>query len=628
MDRNIYDRNATVHSLFSSTASYAEHNPALLCKAAVVGYADLDRQSSQFARWLGSLGVCKGDFVALLAGRSVDVIIAILGILKTGAAYVPLDPSYPAERLAFMLAESAPSLILAERSAIAACPLGGRIVELGEATRAASLEVGAHSAPDCTADDIAYVMYTSGSTGRPKGVLVSHRNIVRLVKQQDYARFGPEETFLQLAPLAFDASTFEIWGALLNGGRLGIVSETHPSLADIADAISRYGATTAWFTAGLFHLLIDQKLEALRPLRCILAGGDVLSPAHIRKAYVALPHCQLVNGYGPTENTTFTCCYRIPRSDRDGNAIPIGKEIAHTTVHLLGPDLQPVPEGQTGQICCAGDGVARGYLNRSDLTAEKFVPNLVPGCPRESVYLTGDLGRRRPDGVLEFCGRIDRQVKINGKRIELEEIENALRDDPSVADAVVVGRAAPAGGKRIAAYLKPSISWPSTVVAGNTAAVLERLRISLPDYMIPVDTVVLDSFPLTPNGKVDRDRLPVPEKRPRATDPAARDLSELERAVADIWCRVLVLPEVDQQSNFFDLGGTSLQLLAMHAELQARISADIPLMAVFEHTSVRDLAAFVGCGKSGRTVPRPRDDSERGRGRPRMASVNSEGVGL
>lgn len=588
-----YNRTATVHSQFQITATYAQDNPALLSQGRVMSYAGLDHLSNQLARVLQGHGVRRGDFVAILADRSIDVIVAILGILKAGAAYVPLDASYPAERLSFMIADSAPSLILVDSHVPAHLFAPRPTVLLDEVLATAASEADTPLPCECAAEDVAYLMYTSGSTGRPKGVLTCHRSIVRLIKDQDYAPFGPNETVLHLAPLAFDASTFEIWGALLNGAQLGIVCDTHPSLDTIVDSIARYRATVAWFTAGLFHLLVDQKLEGLRPLRCIMAGGDVLSPAHIGRAYAALPDCQIVNGYGPTENTTFTCCYPIPRSGWGGGTVPIGREIGHTQVHLLGPDLTPVANGELGQICCAGDGLSKGYLNRPDLTTERFVPSPFSASPDDHLYLTGDIGRRRPDGVIEFCGRVDRQIKINGKRVELEEIENALRRDPALADAAVVARGTTSGSKRLTAYLKPAAPWPSGVKGARVAAVLARLRVSLPDYMVPPDAVVLNEFPLTPNGKLDRDALPLPDSRQRQAEPARID-TKVEVVISEIWSRILDVRGFDPGTNFFDLGGTSLQLLEVHAELQAKLRPDVPLMALFAHTTVRELARHLG----------------------------------
>ncbi len=520
----------------------------------------------------------------------------MLGVMKAGAAFIPLDPKEPLERLAPCLLDSAPSVLLvAGESPLRPGTFAGTVMEIHRALEWACSEAEGRATTGVHPDGLASVMYTSGSTGQPKGVEVVHRGILRLVKGQDYAPFGPNETFLHLAPLAFDASTFEIWGALLNGGSLVIVDEPQPSLDAIAAAVSRYHVTTAWFTAGLFDLLVDHRLDALRPLRCILAGGDVLSPAHVRRAYAGLPDCSLVNGYGPTENTTFTCCYSIPRAGWGDGPVPIGIPLSGDRVHILDADLTPVSPGEIGQICCAGNGLARGYLGQPELTATKFVNVWLDGYGQERLYLTGDLGRQRSDGVIEFCGRADFQIKISGKRVELGEIEDALRGDPAIADAIVVAREAPSGGKRLAAYLKLRDQSSASTVGAKTTTILARLHRLLPSHMIPADVVVVDLVPLTANGKVDRSRLPsVPLGPGPVAGRAGPDRRGSEQAIASIWQQVLGFAEVDRDANFFDIGGTSLLLMAIHAKLQVEVAPDLSLMALFEHTSIRSLAAHLG----------------------------------
>jgi amino acid adenylation domain-containing protein len=598
-----YARNSSVHALFAAQAAHRPDAVALREGERTMSYGTLNLAARQLAGELGARGVKPGDLVAVLTERGLAAVTAFLGILAAGAAYVPLDPAYPAEALAGMLADSEPPLLLAQRSLTAKLPglmpPHGAVHVLEDVLSAAAARPSDAPLPPRRADDLAYVMYTSGSTGRPKGVLVPDRAIVRLVRGQSYARFAADEVFLHLSPLAFDASTFEIWGALLNGGSVGIVAEARPSLEDIGAAIARYGATTAWFTAALFHLLVDHRLEDLRPLRCIVAGGDVLSPGHVARAMTALPGCRFVNGYGPTENTTFTCCYVIPAEGWGGGALPIGRPIAHSAVHLLGPDLERIPDGEIGQLCCAGDGLANGYLNRPELTAEKFVEN--PHTPGERLYLTGDLVRRRPDGVIEFCGRADRQVKINGKRVELDEIEHALRADPCLADAVVVMREDTPGMKRLAAYLKPAEPWSAAHREAAAAAVIMRLRQRLPEHMIPADVMAVDDFALTPNGKVDRKNLPPPRPTTVIAAPTIGG-SATERGVAAIWQRVLGVAAVPRDGNFFDLGGTSLQILAVHAAIAEEMGRHIPISALFEHPTVADLAARLDNGSETRAV--------------------------
>jgi acyl-coenzyme A synthetase/AMP-(fatty) acid ligase len=397
--------------------------------------------------------------------------------------------------------------------------------------------------------------------------------------------------FLHLSPLAFDASTFEIWGALLNGGSVAIVAEPHPALADIGATIARHGATVAFFTSALFHLLVETRLADLKPLRTVLTGGDVLSPRHMARALVGLRDSRLLAVYGPTENTTFTTAYDLAAEGWDGGALPIGRPIAHGGVRILGDDLAPVADGEVGQLCCAGDGLADGYLKRPELTVEKFVTN--PRIPGERLYLTGDLARRRPDGVIEFLGRIDRQVKINGKRVELDEIEHVLRADPALADAVVVLREDVPGLKRLVAYLKPAAPWPAERRHTEAVAVVRHLRQRLPEHMIPADVVAVDDFALTPNGKIDRKALPPPRLAPAgAPAPASASAgAATERALAAIWQRVLGLPAVPRDANFFDLGGTSLQIIAVHEAIGREIGLALPIAALFEHPTLASLAA-------------------------------------
>ena len=432
-------------------------------------------------------------------------------------------------------------------------------------------------------------MYTSGSTGQPKGVMVSHRAVVRLVKNTNYVDLNDQEVFLQFSPISFDASTLEIWGPLLNGGCLAIMPPDVQSLAELGAAIRRYGVTSMWLTAGLFNVMVEQRLEDLRPLRQLLVGGDALSPLHVRKAIDALPGCRLINGYGPTEGTTFTCCHTISRADAEGSSIPIGKPISNTQVYLLDSDNECVPVGEPGELCVAGDGLARGYLNQPELTAEKFIPlpftELASDTSDARLYKTGDLARYRPDGTIEFLGRVDNQVKISGYRIELGEIENVLMQHPNVQSAAVTARQDAPGEKKLVAY----------VVAKKDDCSTTELRAflaqKLPAYMLPSAFVVLDVLPLSPNGKLDRAALPAPQT-PAAENSNApiSPQSEMELKIAEIWRRVLGLQQVSVKDNFFDVGGDSLQLLEAHAELQKVIDSDLTMTDLFEYTTISALA--------------------------------------
>jgi amino acid adenylation domain-containing protein len=440
--------------------------------------------------------------------------------------------------------------------------------------------------------DIAYVMHTSGSTGQPKAVAVPHRAVVRLVTGQSYARFASDEVFLQAAPLAFDASTFEIWGALLHGARCVIVEGEHASLQQIAETIRDHGVTTAWFTAGLFNLMVDHQLDALTGLRHLLAGGDVLSPTHVARALNALPDCQLVNGYGPTENTTFTCCYRIPRNGWDGGPVPIGIPIRGTYVRLLDDTLHEVSEGEAGMLYAGGLGLASGYLADAAQSKTRFIAD--PMQAGAVLYETGDLARRRPDGNLDFIGRRDRQVKIDGKRVEPGEIEEILRQCPGVADAVVT---APRGSA-LMGYVKPQAA--DCDLEGLAAEVRAHAARALPAYMRPAQVVALQAFPLNANGKVDHGRLPAPRAVPPPVATAGDDTTE--RSLVAIFQRVLGRPVTNVDANFFDLGATSLKLVDAHAEI-ARSWPATELMALFQHPSIRALAlALAGASSATNAV--------------------------
>ncbi|WP_052405758.1 hybrid non-ribosomal peptide synthetase/type I polyketide synthase [Paraburkholderia heleia] len=567
-------------------------------------YAALGARSARLATVLHEMGLEPGERCAIMVSRSRDTLALMLAILRLGAVYVPLDRAYPKAQLDFIVSDCAPRLIIAEAAALASVgELNGVSVDLEHVVAAAE---AAEPAPlhASSRDDAAYVMYTSGSTGKPKGVIVPQRAILRLVQGQTFTELAPHTRFLNLAPLAFDASTLEIWGPLLNGGCAAIVNEVQPSLDTIASEIARLGVTSAWFTAGLFNALADYRLEAFLPLREALTGGDVLSPVHVRKVMEAHPGLQIINGYGPTENTTFTCCYRIPRDGEalaNGDAIPIGYAIAGTSAYIVDDKLVPVADGEVGELVTGGDGVALGYLNRPELTAEKFVDDVF--APGARLYRTGDLVRRRPDGAIEFLGRNDRQIKIAGKRIELDEIEHALRVAPGVADAAVAafdGRM----GKAIAGFVKAD----AADAAGLLKEIRAYLKSALPDYMMPSELRVLPDFPLTPNGKINRKALlaqiDTQSEASAAAPPVDDDVAD---RLASVFEGLLGKP-VDRRANFFDLGLRSLDLMRAHAIIARDVAARVALVDLFRHPNVEALAAQLRT-----TLPTPDKDAIRQR---------------
>ena len=481
--------------------------------------------ADRLAGRLQSLGVGPEDCVGLLLPRSPELIAAILAILKLGAAYVPLDPDQPPARSRFMIADAAVRALVTTQSHASPFTDSGVPTVLVDADDGFAPSVrGDRPATDRpslgSATDLAYVMYTSGSTGEPKGVLIEHRSIVRLVRGTSYATYGPDRVFVQLAPTAFDASTFEIWGALLHGAKLVIAPEGPLDLQALAVLIASHRVTTLWLTAGLFNEIVESRPSILRGVEEILTGGEPLSPRHIRMAYDRLPApVRIINGYGPTECTTFACCHPIPRQDPAPiGSIPIGRPIANTTAYVLDDRGDPTPIGVAGELYLGGVGVARGYLNRPELTADRFIADPFQPSPSARLYRTGDRARWRADGDLEFLGRIDNQVKIRGFRVELGEIEAALTRIHAIRQAVVVAREDRRGDDHIVAYL---VAEPGAVTDDAVAAELAR---TLPKYMIPSAFVRIGSVPLTPSGKIDRHALPEPEiaGELRRTSPARR----------------------------------------------------------------------------------------------------------
>jgi amino acid adenylation domain-containing protein/non-ribosomal peptide synthase protein (TIGR01720 family) len=585
----LHPREATIHGLFARQAARTPEAVAVMCGNEELTYAVLAARAGRLAGRLLRHGLPPESRVAVVAERSPALIVGLLGILQAGGAYLPLDPELPIERLAFLLADAGVTVLLAERRALASLPADLGLDEMR--VFALDEEDGDEMPllPEVAANHLAYVLYTSGSTGTPKGVAVTHGNVVRLVIGADWADLGPGETFLQLVNLAFDVSTFEIWAPLLNGGRLALFPGRRPSLDELAEVIIRHGVTTLWLTSGLFHQMVHERLEALWPLRQLLAGGDVLSPPHVCRALAALPDCTLINGYGPTENTVFTTCHSMTAADlADGrleSMVPIGRAIRGTLAYVLGADLQPVPAGVWGELFAGGDGVARGYLERPALTAESFIPDPFAQEPGARLYRTGDLVRWRPDGVLEFLGRRDGQVKVRGIRIELGEIEAALVLHPAVREAAVILREDQAGDRRLVAYIGAD---PEN--APSPAALQRHLAARLPEAMLPAAFVTLERLPLTPNGKVDRRSLPAPERIGRPEPEYVPPASAIEEQLATVCAEVLGRERIGMADNFFDLGGHSLLATQWVARLRDRYRLEVTLQMVFETSSLRELA--------------------------------------
>jgi amino acid adenylation domain-containing protein len=585
-----YPRERSIHGLFEDQAAATPDAVAVVFEGATLTYRELDRRANRLAHYLRSLGVRPERPVGLWMERSPEVVVAILGILKAGGAYAPFDLMAPPERIAFMLRDARIDVLLTQQRMLARLPAEGvRSICLDADQRDIAAQPDTRLPDEATGDSLAYIMYTSGSTGEPKGVAVTHRGVVRLVRGTGYAHFGPDEVILQLAPLSFDASTFEIWGALLNGGRLAVSPPGMLSVDELGALLARHGVTTLWLTAGFFHQVVDQRVEVLRPLRQLLAGGDVLSVPHVRQVLAALPGVRLVNGYGPTEGTTFTCCHRIAGEAGLERSVPIGRPIANTRVYVLDRDRQPVPIGVPGELWIAGDGLARGYVERPDLTAERFVTQRLSDRIEERLYRSGDVVRWLADGTLEFLGRQDTQVKLRGFRVELGEVESTLARHPRVRDVAVVVRPGAGGDKRLVAYLVPD---------GALAArdLRDLLRAKLPEYMVPSAFVLLEQLPLTPNGKVDRTRLPAPEESRERVETVVLPCNDEERQLVAIWEEVLAVSGIGTRDNFFDLGGHSLLALRMFVRLEQSLRIRLPIATLFEAPTIEELAAVIRQG--------------------------------
>ena len=573
-----------MQELFERQAEARPEAVALVVEEQEISYGELNERANRLAHYLLELGVAAEMSVGICLERSLDLIVGLLGIIKAGGTYVPLDPEYPLERLAFMLEESKVAILLTDENLADALPSSGaHVICLDVEQDQIANYPATNPANFSDPDSLAYVMFTSGSTGKPKGIAVTHRNVVRLVKENDYAYFDSEERFLQFAPISFDASTFEVWGSLLNGACLVVFPHKQASLAELGQVIREENVTVLWLTAGLFHQMVESRLEDLKQLRQLLAGGDVLSAAHVRKAAQELDGCRLTNGYGPTENTTFTTCYTVDRANAIHDNLPIGRPIANTQVYILDAYLQPVPVGVPGELHIAGDGLARGYVSQPGLTADKFIPNPFAAEPGGRMYRTGDLARYLPDGEIEFLGRGDFQLKIRGFRIELGEVEAVLGRYSAVAQSVVVARANELGDKQLVAYC---VAKDGDV---STADLKSYLREHLPEYMVPATFVLLEQLPLTPNGKVDRKALPAPEKV-RATDGYSAPRTLNEELLAEIWADTLQVERIGIDDNFFELGGHSLLAMQIISRITDSFHVSLPLRALFESPTVAGLS--------------------------------------
>jgi len=600
-----YPRHSTIHHLF---AEQRETNPDHI---AVVGkvhgqqadyiqltYKELNEKSNGLARLLRQKGVREDNIVAIMPERSLEMIIGILGILKAGGAYLPIESNYPQERIDYMLKDSASKTLLTS-------------LEIANSINNYQLTI---NNLQLKGNSLAYVLYTSGTTGRPKSVMIEHRSVIRLVKNTNYVKFENRDRILQTGALAFDASTFEIWGALLNALTLFLVSKkTILESKQLKKTIEKYEISIMWLTSPLFNRVVDSDIEVFAGLHQLLVGGDVLSPSHIDRLKSRFPGLKVIDGYGPTENTTFSTTYLIDREYK--GKIPIGKPVSNSTAYIVNKINQLVPLGVVGELLVGGDGVARGYLNKPELTAEKFDHDLwdlqdyqdekqkVPGkriyhrsyrsYKSYIFYRTGDLTRWLPDGNIEFLGRIDRQVKIRGFRIEIGEIESQLQKHKEVKDAIVTARQDENGDKYLCAY----------IISGNDLTpreMKEYLSRKLPGYMVPAYFIRLEKIPLTPNGKVDWKAMEAYEAKLDTGSRYEAPRDELEKTIAAIWQEVLKVEKVGIHDNFFELGGDSFKAMTLARKFSDWRGKRVSIVLIFENPTIAALAPNFAGGSPGK----------------------------
>jgi amino acid adenylation domain-containing protein len=588
-----YPRHSTITELFAQQAARTPDAIALASGDCTLSYRALDESSNRLAHHLKSLGVMPETLVGVAIERSETLVVSLLAILKAGGAYVPLDPSYPKDRLSWIIEDSCMSVLLTTTATRKRIPSGGNHLKIVDADDPAIAQESAQTVhSDAASSNLAYVIYTSGSTGKPKGVMVENRNVVNFFTGMDRAIGCEPGVWLAVTSVSFDISVLELLWTLCRGFKVAVHGDEGPGT--IADEIGRHRVTHLQMTPSLARMLtLDARaFAALGSLRQMLLGGEAVPASlihHLREKFNGEIH----NMYGPTETTIWSTTFRV---EEVGNAVSIGKPIANTQIFLLDAERNPVAAGEVGELFIGGDGVARGYWNRPDLTAERFIS--IPSLAEQRIYRTGDLARYQPDGNIEFLGRADFQIKLRGHRIEPGEIESLLEGCSGIRQAVIVVREDREGDKRLVAYLVAE-----SAGAVDAGALRKALESKLPDYMVPSSFVFLPELPLTANGKIDRKallNLPPPSLSAGVADiqpgsqpqseTSREPSSEIERIVAAAWQEALGIPTVGLNDNFFDLGAHSLTVAEVQAKLQEVLRREISLVDLFQFSTVSALA--------------------------------------
>ncbi len=595
---SFFPHDKCIHQIFEEQLHSTPNKVALKFNGKDISFIELNKRANQLAHYLLKNGVEKESRVGIYLDRSVEMIVSVLGILKAGGTYVPIDTTDPKERIEFILSDTKVSLLITSSYFKENLSFfKNKLIVIDEDQEGINNEATGNLNLKVSSNDLAYIMYTSGSTGKPKGVCVEHKSIVRLVKNTNYFTVSENEVFLHFAPLAFDASTFEIWAPLLNQSTLVIALPGKISLEEIGNSIRLNKVTIVFITTSLFNLFVDENIDALSGLKQLLFGGEVSSIKHVNKFIDHHKSCKLSNIYGPTENTTYSCFFPINEKIALTEPLPIGKPISNTQVYILDQNLEPLPIGISGELYTGGAGVARCYLNQSDLTKEKFIKNPFDNNPASRLYKTGDMARYLPDGNIEFLGRNDNQIKISGHRIELEEIQHILNQHPNVKESIVLMDVNADAHKKIIAFVIFNKDLAPTLSKGEGVNYIELivkyLKQIMAEYMIPSAIIELDVFPLLSNGKVDRKALAkkiVTEKKRLNT--YADPTNVKEELLKKIWQDVLKVNQVGIHDNFFELGGDSILAIQIVSRINQQ-GYQLNTTLLFQCQTIAELAAII-----------------------------------
>ncbi|MEH7725058.1 amino acid adenylation domain-containing protein [Bacillus altitudinis] len=551
-------------------------------------YAELNEQANRLARHLQKNGVNHQTVTAILAERTPELIVSLLAVLKAGATYVPIDPDYPESRIQYMLKDSGATHLLTHSSFISqtrSLAFDGTYLFADDQE---ILLMSSENLPlEAGLDDTAYIMYTSGTTGQPKGIMTTHSNIARVVKNTNYLTILETDTLLSLSNSVFDGFTFDVYGALLNGAKLVLPQkETILNMGKLTELIKGEHISVMFVPTALFHLLVDEGTDWMRGVRKVLFGGERASVQHVRKAFDVMGKGRLLNVYGPTESTVFATYYPIDEAiPLESHSIPIGKPLNQTGAYILSEHRQLQPIGMVGELCLSGKGLAKGYLNRPDLTKQVFIPH--PFASGERLYRTGDLAYFREDGLIEYAGRVDDQVKIRGHRIELTEIEANLLMHPGVKQAVLLADHDETNHTRLLAYITCDDAWK-----GKLDDIKSRLKERLPAYMLPHELIELENLPLTPNGKVDKRQLPKPEA-PQGNRRVKLPANEVEQKLLVMWREVLEREDISTDDHFFELGGHSLKAMSLLSKVSKEFEVQVPIHLLFETPTIEALSHYI-----------------------------------